>query len=143
MTEHGDWSHETVLAAEPISALKARRFVCSHLVHHGLRYLMDPVRLVASELATNAISHARSPFTMTVSQRDDAVLLTVQVRSRSIPAQPTSSEPRLAGRGLAIVALLSQEWGVSTDEAGRTSVWASFAARRTPERPTTGATQSS
>jgi anti-sigma regulatory factor (Ser/Thr protein kinase) len=138
MTESRDWSHQTVLAAEPISALKARRFVCGHLVHHGLRYLMDAVRLVASELATNAISHARAPFTVTLARSDDTVTLTVQDGSRPIPVQRTASEVNLGGRGLAVVSLLSEDWGTSTDDAGRTSVWASFAARRTPEHSPAG-----
>ena len=63
MDQNSLWSHETVLAAEPGSAAKARAFVLQHLAEHRLLYLVDDVRMVASELATNAVLHARTAFT--------------------------------------------------------------------------------
>ena len=45
------WSHQAAFEATPASASRARSFVVRHLVDHGLRYLVEPVRLVASELA--------------------------------------------------------------------------------------------
>ena len=62
-----DWSHETVLAPEPISAALARDFVYVHLVAHDLFPLVEDVRLVVSELATNAVAHAQTPFRVTLS----------------------------------------------------------------------------
>ena len=56
------WSHETHLAAEAISASQARVFVSRHLLAHDLANLVDDVRVVVSELATNAMLHAQTPF---------------------------------------------------------------------------------
>jgi anti-sigma regulatory factor (Ser/Thr protein kinase) len=57
------WSHETTLEASPISASRARAFVSHHLADHRLPHLIAPVRLVVSELATNAVVHGRAPNT--------------------------------------------------------------------------------
>ena len=121
-----DWSHQILLAAEPTSTALARDFVCLHLVAHHLRHLVEDVRLVASELATNAVVHARTPFTVTLSSERGSVLL--DFRDESIAAAVRSARPGLdlGGRGLVIVAMLSQDWGTSTDAHGSKSVWASF-----------------
>jgi anti-sigma regulatory factor (Ser/Thr protein kinase) len=72
------WSYETMLVAMPVSVPRARAFVCRHLIEHGVAYLVDPVRLVVSELATNAMMHASSSFTVTISSADRSVRLAVR-----------------------------------------------------------------
>lgn len=124
-----DWSHETVLAAEPVSASKARDFVCQHLVAHDLLYLVEAVRLVASELATNAMLHARTPFIVTLSELDGVVLLDIRDGSVSVPVRTRPQVEARGGRGTVLVELLSHEWGAGTDGSGSKSVWASFATR--------------
>lgn len=122
-----DWSHETALSAEPVSALRARDFVCLHLVQHELPHLVDDLRLTVSELATNAMQHARTPFTVVLEQIGVAVLLTVRDASPDSLAPVGAADPHgLGGRGLAIVAFLSRDWGVTTGQDGTKSVWASF-----------------
>ena len=71
------WSYESDFAAEPASVAAAREFVQQHLSHYGLDHLTEDVRLVVSELATNSMVHARTPFTVTLTARDHSVLLTV------------------------------------------------------------------
>lgn len=126
------WSHEIVLAAEPMSASKARDFSCQHLVAHDLRYLVDDVRLVVSELATNAMVHARTPFAVTLSSMDGGVLLVVRDGSTSVPARGAPNVLDMGGRGLVLVEMLSREWGVTANADGSKSVWASFATRARP-----------
>jgi hypothetical protein len=127
------WSHNTALVAAPDSVKKARDFVCSHLGEHQLPHLIDDVRLVASELATNATVHARTPFTVTLDGLVDSVVLTVQDDSPSSPATRTPSVVAADGRGLAIVARVSRDWGVTTAGPQRgKSVWASFDAHVVP-----------
>jgi anti-sigma regulatory factor (Ser/Thr protein kinase) len=128
-----DWSHQTVLAAETVSASKARHFVCLHLVEHSLLYLVEDIRLVVSELATNAMVHARTPFTVTLSAGYDAVLLAVQDGSTTVPATVVPQVTDTRGRGLLLVKQLSREWGASTAGDGSKSVWASFPTRTRPE----------
>jgi anti-sigma regulatory factor (Ser/Thr protein kinase) len=124
-----EWSHETVLAAEPTSAAMARDFVCLHLVAYHLLHLVEDVRLVVSELATNAVAHAQTPFTVTLSEGNGSVLLTIQDGSISAPVRSVPDVMGMSGRGLMIVELLSHEWGTSTDGHGSKSVWASFPTR--------------
>lgn len=132
MDRISDWSHEAVLVAEPVSASRARDFVCLHLVEHHLLYLVEDIRLVASELATNAMVHARTPFTVTLSASGGTVLLAVRDDSTSVPVKAVPQAMDMSGRGLLLVEQLSREWGTNTDGDGSKSVWASFATRTGP-----------
>jgi anti-sigma regulatory factor (Ser/Thr protein kinase) len=132
MSQIPGWSHETVLAAEPVSASKARDFISQHLVAHDLPYLVEDIRLVTSELATNAMVHARTPFVVTLSEVNGVVLLAIRDGSTSVPVRTTPRVTDMGGRGLMLVELLSREWGASTDGSGSKSVWASFATRTGP-----------
>jgi len=120
------WVHETVLSPDPTSAWRARDFVALQLVEHGLLHLVDDLRLAVSELATNAMRHARTPFTVTLQGGDASVLLTVKDGSTEAPALADAHVLDLGGRGLSIVACLSREWGVIPSSDGTKSVWASF-----------------
>ncbi len=116
------WSHQVDLAAEPASAGLARDFVSLQLSSHNLLDLVQDIRVVVSELATNALLHAQTPFVVTLSMTGGMVLLTLQDGSQLLPIQSAASVTDLNGRGLMIVELLSHEWGISTDE----SHWVSF-----------------
>lgn len=121
------WSCGAVLVATPASASIARDFVRRHLLEHGLPFLVDDVRLVVSELATNALRHAQTPFTVGLQGFAHSVVLTVHDWSprRLVLTEPSPLE--MSGRGLSIVARLSRDWGVCSDESGEgKSVWASF-----------------
>lgn len=121
------WAHETALSADPTCAREARDFVALHLVEHDLLHLVEDLRLTVSELATNALRHARTPFTVTLQKRGGSVLLTVTDGSAEMPAPPGAPRPLdPGGRGLSIVARLSHDWGVTTGHDGTKSVWASF-----------------
>jgi hypothetical protein len=91
--------------------------------------LVDDVQLVASELAANAVQHARTPFKVILERADEEVLLSVQDGSPSPPAHLASDCLDTAGRGVSIVDLVSRDWGVTDGPGEGKSVWASFAAR--------------
>lgn len=129
MNQDPRWSDETSLPAAPMSASKAREFVRQHLVAHGLANLVEDVRLVASELATNALVHAGTPFVVSLSEMEGVLLLTVRDGSASPPVRTTGQGMTVGGRGLQVVQMLSQEWGAVTDGSGSKSVWASFPCR--------------
>jgi anti-sigma regulatory factor (Ser/Thr protein kinase) len=120
------WSHETVLAAGVVSASQAREFVRFHLQDHHLPGLVEDVRLVVSELATNAVTHAGTPFTVTLLADEQRVLLTVQDGSPSPPLQVAAQALDTGGRGLFIVNMVSRQWGVDIRSDGIKSVWATF-----------------
>jgi anti-sigma regulatory factor (Ser/Thr protein kinase) len=122
-----NWSHDTTLEATPLSASGARAFVSLHLVDHQLMYLVDPVRLVVSELATNALVHGQTPFVVTLSRADDTVRVMVSDDSAWRERRDGAPEHALqaGGRGLGIVKVLSRDWGVIAGEGSKT-VWATF-----------------
>ncbi len=129
MASIAEWSHETVLGGELVSARQARDFVRLHLAAHHLSHLVQDVSLVVSELATNAVIHAQTPFRVTLSSLNGSVLLAVQDGSAAVPVRSGADGVGVSGRGLVIVEGLSDKWGTRTDGDGHKVVWASF-----PER---------
>jgi hypothetical protein len=82
-----------------------------------------------SELATNAVVHAQTAFTVTLAGLDETVLLTVRDGSLALPRRRDAQVLDPGGRGLEIVDIVSLEWGTNEDGAGSKAVWASFAIR--------------
>jgi hypothetical protein len=121
-----DWTHEAVFASERQSAARAGSFVSGRLVDQRLLRLVDPVRAVTSQLCANAIVHARTPFTVTLSRTGPVVLVRVEDAPDS-PAVRCSAQVMAEGAyGLNLVATLSRDWGVTTTANHSKSVWASF-----------------
>ncbi len=81
---------------------------------------------MASELATNAMLHARTPFTVSLEQLVRVVLLTVQDGSPSAPERVDAQVMDTQGRGMLLVDHTSHDWGVTEGPGGSKSVWASF-----------------
>lgn len=138
MSRSVTWSHEIELPAAAGSASCARDFVCLHLGEHDLTDLEDDVRLVVSELATNALRHALTPFTVLLREDGRSVLLTVQDGSSSVPVRVSAGGMDTGGRGLSIVEALSDDWGVTHRRGVGKSVWASFVMRSDAGRATAG-----
>jgi len=120
------WSYEITLPPEPQSVGTARRFVRERLNVHHLPLLVDDVTLVASELATNALSHAGTPFTVTITAFPDDVVLEVRDGGASRPNRVNAGVDASVGRGMAIVDVVCRDWGVVVDGNAGKSVWASF-----------------
>jgi anti-sigma regulatory factor (Ser/Thr protein kinase) len=106
------WSYDLELAVQPVSASMAREFVRGHLLAQGLARLNDDAVLVVSELATNAMVHAQTPFTVSLQAFEQTLLLEVEDGSRTGPVQVAARVLDTGGRGLTIVTLLSRAWGV-------------------------------
>lgn len=120
----------------------ARLFAGRTLTAWGADGLAEDVRVVASELATNAFLHARTPFTLTLVLDDDRLRLTLTDGSATAPRlRRFDSTESTTGRGLRIVAELAQAWGVETDSAGK-AVWCEFLVGPASAAPTDGAAQS-
>ncbi|HEX5615618.1 MAG TPA: ATP-binding protein [Acidimicrobiia bacterium] len=109
----------------PTSAAAARRFVVGELgdVPTDIR---ESITLMVSELASNAIRHARTPFTVSVERTGDVVKVEVTDSGSGDPVRrsPDPSEP--AGRGLRIVDALADEWGVHHARGADKTVWFSI-----------------
>jgi CheY-like chemotaxis protein/anti-sigma regulatory factor (Ser/Thr protein kinase) len=97
------------------SVPRAREFVERVLAAWGAERFLEDALLVVSELATNAVVHAESAFTVRL--KLSAAALRIEV---SDAAAESSPEPRIAeqtaegGRGLFLVSAVSSAWGVET-----------------------------
>src|SRR5687768_8027247 len=85
MTSQAVWSNEMRFAPASTSPAEARAFVERHLAHHELRYLVDDIRLVVSELVTNAVVHAITPIRVKIQELPFCVKLTVYDESADVP----------------------------------------------------------
>jgi serine phosphatase RsbU (regulator of sigma subunit)/anti-sigma regulatory factor (Ser/Thr protein kinase) len=103
-----------LFACEADSVRSARVFVAECVGQLGLRRLPE-VQLMVSELATNSIKHSCSRFDVTV-ERLDGVRVRVEVRDfgPGLPELFDADSDADGGRGLHIVDLLSETWGVAT-----------------------------
>jgi hypothetical protein len=108
------------LGSDKQACLKARRFVRSTLRRWGLTgSVIDEAILVSSELAANAIIHAKSPFLIEIGEEDGVVRISV---TDAAPA-PLSRWITKPTHGLGIVEALSDRWGITGARDGKT-VWA-------------------
>ena len=83
----------------------------------------DTVLLLSSELVTNAILHAHTPVQLGIVVDREHVLVCVADRMPDVALAPRDhSRDRPGGRGLALVADLSEQWGTTAFTGGKT-VW--------------------
>lgn len=101
----------TELAADPRSVREARRAVRDVLRAWGLEHLEPSAVLLTSELATNAVLHARSALAVEVERRDDSVRIAVTDASSVGPLVRNHGLQAGTGRGLGLVRTLSTSWG--------------------------------
>jgi anti-sigma regulatory factor (Ser/Thr protein kinase) len=111
--------------ATAVSVRAARRFATATLEQWCVEDLTDTIALVVSELSSNAVVHAGSRFTVTLSRLPDGVLVRVNDTSVVRPAL-TGPAPASAtrGRGLLLVEAVTAAWGATSDDAGGKAVWA-------------------
>ena len=108
----------------------ARRFVGGLLACRPFagRVSADDVLLVVSELATNAVVHAGTPFSVTVSSDGSVIRIAVSDWSATRPVMRDGSIGAISGRGLRLIAAVSGDWGVDPRPDGKT-VWAELPLR--------------
>jgi anti-sigma regulatory factor (Ser/Thr protein kinase) len=112
------------LSPDPSSPRAARAFASEVVSMWGLPMLADEVRLVTSELVTNAVLHSRTKLTLRVTRDDPRGVLRIAVRDGN-PAHPRRrhySDLATTGRGLAMVHKTSQAFGVEPLPDGK-QVW--------------------
>ena len=97
--------------ADPSSVRAARTFAVDVLADTGVS--TELVRLLTSELATNAVQHARTDFRVRV--RGDPMFVRVDVINGEPELLLAMQEPsERGGRGLQLVKELSADWGVES-----------------------------
>lgn len=116
--------------AGPDAAFAARRFVTAVL---GCRPFGDgapaaDAQLIVSELASNAVLHAGSPFTVSIRDEGPMLRISVQDSSARPPVMRDAEPTALSGRGLFLVDAVASNWGVDPEPDGKT-VWAELPLR--------------
>lgn len=109
------------LEPDPAGVAEARHAVGGQLTRWGLEELRFTTELVVSELVTNAIRYAGGPIELRLIR---AGVLTCEV------SDPSSTHPRMrrarssdeGGRGLFLVAQLTDRWGSRYTRTGKT-IW--------------------
>lgn len=122
--------HVVRLAADPVSVRSARAFVRDELRRSGWDDRADDAALAVSELAANAVLHARTELTVHVTVSDGLARVEVDDGSAVLPVHLPVGESALSGRGLALVDALTDRWGARPTASGGKTVWFELAAAR-------------
>jgi anti-sigma regulatory factor (Ser/Thr protein kinase) len=105
----------------PQAVPAARRFVSqttTSLLDDTDRYTAE---LLASELVTNAVLHARTPLQVGITSWPDRILVAVGDDQQTGPVSPAHDLDRPSGRGILLVEAMSQQWGFTSHAAGKTT----------------------
>jgi anti-sigma regulatory factor (Ser/Thr protein kinase) len=109
-------------SCEPESVAAARRFA-THPLKGASNDAISAVELMVSELATNCVRHARAPFDLTVAQERGTIRVEVTDCAGGTPRMRTPAPDDPTGRGLQIVDIFSERWGVELAAAVGKTVW--------------------
>jgi anti-sigma regulatory factor (Ser/Thr protein kinase) len=108
---------EFTFDAEPSAPRAARRAADRHFSGHPCHEIL---LLCLSEVVTNAILHAGSGGSVTITETDTSVRVEVADRSAAPPRPRRAGQASPTGRGLQLLDTLSTTWGVHTDSDGTT-----------------------
>lgn len=106
----------------PASVARIRRFAVSAVADHGLDAFEDVVRLLVSEVATNALVHGTGDVVVRVLPVGAGVRVEVLDGSPQMPRPRAAGPDAEGGRGLGLVAMLAASWGAYREGAGKV-VW--------------------
>ncbi|MFI6729504.1 ATP-binding protein [Streptomyces atratus] len=118
--------HCTVeLQALPSRIGQVRRIVSAQLRYWHLDPLIDPAALGVTELLTNVHRHAQPDKSCTVEIELLLERLTVSVHDHDprLPTVREASASSTSGRGLALIAAVSESWGVCPRGGAGKVVW--------------------
>jgi len=121
------------LECNPALLTAARAFVRSRLESWEAEEMVPDAELVASELVTNAVLHARTNVRLKVALESDTVRIDVFDGNSRLPTMVPCGLDATSGRGLALVAALATAWGIEQQGDGK-SIWAEIGSRD-PEHP--------
>jgi anti-sigma regulatory factor (Ser/Thr protein kinase) len=118
------WADVTRTFAGSLEDTRAARcFALGMLEPWRDEQLAADTALVVTELATNAVLHARSAFSVSLALSGGAIRISVR---DTVPLGLTGVDKQLApapGHGLGVVAAMATRWGVETVPSGK-AVWA-------------------
>ena len=119
---------------EPVAAVGRgiRRYVRVLLENWGLgAEIVEDALVVVEELVANVVDHARTRFALVVQLSSKILRIAVHDECAADPVLQPFDAHAGRGRGLQLVASLSQQWGYEHHDGGKT-VWADLAADSSP-----------
>nr|WP_203602483.1 ATP-binding protein [Streptomyces coelicoflavus] len=126
------------MQALPSRIGQVRRIVSAQLRYWHMDLLIDRAVLGVTELLTNVHLHARPDKTCTVEVELLLDRLTVSVRDHDprLPVVDDAEPLATCGRGLAMVAAMSESWGARPEGESGKVVWFTLPTAVTPAPPT-------
>jgi anti-sigma regulatory factor (Ser/Thr protein kinase) len=100
----------------------------------GVEVDVDALALVTAELVSNAVSHGGPPIALSLAWDDRGLEVAVSDTEGSVPFKRDVPVDAEHGRGVTLVAGLSEDWGV-TYLGSRKTVWAYLTATGPVEEP--------
>ncbi|MFE1247978.1 SpoIIE family protein phosphatase [Streptomyces sp. NPDC058735] len=117
-----------VVPGDPAALSDARDMVRTAASAWGVPDRADEIALVADELITNSLMHTEGSAILTLrALTGSALRLRVEVAdsSSALPRRRDAGEAGVSGRGLLLVELLADVWGVEARGGGK-AVWCEF-----------------
>jgi histidine kinase-like protein len=118
------------LPPERTAPASCREVVAETWHQWGLARGEKLVQLLASELVTNAVVHARTPIWFTIRHQDGVVGVAVRDQDPRLVARPPRGPHQLPegdpGRGLLLLETLADDWGCTPTGDGK-ATWATVA----------------
>lgn len=115
---------ELQLPQDETSPAAARQFLRRATCSEHAGHVLEDAVLLVSELVTNSVVHGGPPIVVAV---DCATTNGLQVRvrdgSRELPRPRDARSTDEGGRGLNLLAMLSDDWGVETEADDGKQVW--------------------
>lgn len=121
-------AHITLQSA-PASTAAARRWAARQLLDfYGAlpAEVADDVAVVVSELATNCVRSGAGGFDLDLDAHHVRLIIAATDTAPGVPVRRRAAPSAGSGRGLNIIAALSDRWGVTPRELGKT-VWVQLA----------------
>jgi anti-anti-sigma regulatory factor/anti-sigma regulatory factor (Ser/Thr protein kinase) len=108
------------VAGAPALARTFARRLCSRW---GLGELAEVATLLASELVTNAVVHARTSLDLRFQLRGSRLSISVRDHDHRPPRLRTGQDQQESARGMLIVDRMAKNWGVDDHPGGGKVVW--------------------
>lgn len=115
--------------ADAISVTAARRFVVGALARIP-EEVRQAAELMVSELATNAVLHVHTEFAVAIDTCGATIRIEVSDHGGGTPAMRCPGPDEPTGRGLRIVDMFADAWGVEPHGPDGKTVWFTLASVR-------------
>lgn len=121
---------------DPGEVFSARHFVAWALEKWDLE--CEDLPLLVSELATNAVLHARSDFEVTVVRSATRLRVEVFDQNTRLPTFAVAPADAYSGRGLMLLRELATAWGVESHSDSGKTIWFELELPRSDDAPRRG-----